>query len=119
MSKRKPAQFKRFSDAMSKIVRVSKEELFRREEQARQQRESGQSTPAAATSQDSLLAACCQRNRSIHGIRFGHGDVGRRPAVWRARTTEYAGRLAPSHNERPAPRMAREETVTTSSVGDN
>lgn len=31
MSKKKPAQFKRFSDAMSKIVRVSKDELAKRE----------------------------------------------------------------------------------------
>lgn len=47
MSKKKPVQFKRFSDAMSKIVRVSKEELLRREQADREKREQARSTTEA------------------------------------------------------------------------
>ena len=39
MAKKKSAQFKRFSEAMSKIVRVSKQELLRREAAERQVKE--------------------------------------------------------------------------------
>jgi hypothetical protein len=43
MAKKPSAQYKRFSTAMSKIVRVSKEELLRREQADREKRNEAQS----------------------------------------------------------------------------
>jgi hypothetical protein len=52
MAKKKSAPFKRFSDAMSKIVRVSKEELAKREaaDKARRQQKKRVDTDDDASS---------------------------------------------------------------------
>lgn len=53
MAKKKPTQFKRFSDAMSKIVKVSKDELAKREvayRRARRRNNNSDTDPAITES---------------------------------------------------------------------